>query len=129
MHQWPLQQQRQVTLATQQRLDPVGDAHGSLLANLALPQPLARAPHQPNQPGAGLFFQRQHAGVVTPQRHPVPERWRKLLEQLIHVSCRGGAGFAAVAVFALLLTATQQGVKFLRDQFAPGIQLGQEWLG
>ena len=129
MHQWALQQQRQITLPSQQGFDPVSDANSGVLADFSLPQPLPRASYQPNQTGAGFLTQSQHAGMISPQCHPVPKCGWQLLQQLVHVSGCSRRFFPAIAALAFLLTTTEQRVKFLRDEFAPGIQLGQKGLG
>ena len=47
VHGRALQQQREVALAAQQRLHPVGDAHRRIFTDTAFTQPLPGALHQP----------------------------------------------------------------------------------
>ena len=61
-----LQQQRQITFAAQERLDPVHDAQGGLFSHAAFRQPLRSALHQLTQAGAGFVAQGQHLGVRLP---------------------------------------------------------------
>ena len=129
MHRRALQQQRQVTLAAQQGLHPVGHLHGRGFTHTALFDPGAGALHQPHQPGAYVVPQRLHPRVFAPLGHTGAEQGGQLWQQRVQLARRrcGTFGAAAAAFGALLLVvASQQSVELLRHQFAVGVQVVQE---
>ena len=66
MHLRALQQQRQITFAAQERLDPVHDPQGGLFSHAAFRQPLGGALHQLAKARARFVAQGQHLGVRAP---------------------------------------------------------------
>ena len=81
MHRRALQQQRQVTLAAQQGLHPVGHLHGRGFTHTALFDPGAGALHQPHQPGAHVVPQRLHPRVFAPLGHTSAEQGGQFWQQ------------------------------------------------
>ncbi len=125
MHIGSLQQQRQIALAPQQWLYPVSQAYRGHLGDLALRNPLRGAHHQSRQPGAGVFTQRQHPGVVAPARHAVAKLSAQLRQQFIKVA--GAQRWRrCTATPAFLVSTAQQRVKFLRHEFAVAIEFVQQ---
>ena len=68
VHRRALLQQGQVTLAPEQRLDPVGHAQTGGFADAALVEPGTGALDQPHQAHPRVFAQGQETGLLDPQR-------------------------------------------------------------
>ena len=74
-------------------------------------------------------LQPRHPRVFAPLAHPLAKAWRQLLQQCVELwrGWCGRAGAAATSAVALLLAGpAQQGVEFLRHQFAMRVQFMQE---
>ena len=84
-----LQQQGQIALPAQQRLNPVGQAHGSHLADFSLGDPLRRTQHQTRQPGAGILPQGQYPWMVAPAGHAVAKLATQRCQQFVEVADAG----------------------------------------
>ena len=120
----PLQQQRQVAFAAQQRLNPVGQTQRRGFSDYPLMHPLRCAGQQPHQPGTGLLTQCQHPRMSPPKAQPRLQGGGQLRQQLLKVT--GLRQRFGAAVFALGLGATEQFVKFLRYQFPVRMKLLQQ---
>jgi len=130
VHRRALQQQRDVALAAQQRLDPIGQAQHAVFVDAAVFQPLRGALQQARQAAARFVAQRQHARVLGPVghafAHPVGEGGQR--------GTNVGRGHARLAVGVFLAAfagrvAAQQAVEFLRHEFAVRVQLVQKRAG
>ena len=129
LHHGALQQQRQITLAPQQRLDPVDQAQRADLVHAAVQQPLRRALHDAQQPRARVVAQRLHFGVVLPLRHARGHCGRQLAEQPFeqqHRRLRALRAKIAQAVQAGVRRAAEQRVEFARDALPVRIELLQK---
>ena len=76
-----LQQQRQVTLAAQQWLHPVGHLDGSGFGHAALFDPCACTLYEPHQPGTHVVAQRLHPRVFAPLGHTSAEQGGQFWQQ------------------------------------------------
>ncbi|MNS70235.1 hypothetical protein D3C72_1035760 [compost metagenome] len=125
VHGGALLQQGEVAFAAQQRLHPVGQAHGGDLAHLALGQPLRGALQQHHQAGLASVAQVGVAGIALPLLDALAHAARQLGEHGVQFRGCRGLGAAALAGAAALGIA-QQFVEFLGHQLPMGIELVQE---
>ena len=125
MNAGPLQQQRQVAFAAQQRLDPVGHPQRGFLAHAPFLQPLAGARDQARQARTRVFPQGHDARVARPRGDALAQLRRQLLLHGFQIG-RCPRGLRPVAALALAAGAAEQGVEFLRDQLAMCVELMQE---
>ena len=126
MHIRALQQQCQVALAAQQRLNPVHQAQRRRLRDPGLPHPQRAACQQAQQARTRVLAQCQHPRVLAPAQQPGAQIDGQLFQQFIKIR-RAGVGFGAVASVALFVgTVVQQRVELLRHQFAVAVELVQQ---
>ena len=128
VHRGALQQQGQITLAPQQGLDPVGNAHGGVFIHTAVLQPPPCAGHQPDQPVARILAQCHDPGVPLPQRHPLAKLFWQMGQYFLKINALG-CRFPAATGFAVGVAATEQRVEFLGYKLAVGVQQAQELAG
>ena len=132
-HLGPLDQQGQVALAPQQRLQPVDEAQRGGLAAAAIGHAAGGALDQPAQAQLAVFAQRQHAGVLTPLPHPLAQRGGQAVQQGIAVHRQRQpaalAGIARAVAGRWRLAVMQEGIKLGGHQLADFAQAVQQRTG
>ena len=131
VHRRALQQQGNVALAPQQRLDPVGHAQHAVFADAAFLQPLRGALQQAHQAAARLVAQRLHARVVGPLLQALVHALGELRQHGLDLGQLVAFAAAPLALAAALAwrIAAQQSVELLRHEFAVRVQLAQKRAG
>ena len=128
VHRRALLQQRQITLAAQQGLKPIGHAQGGQFRHPALVEPVAGALHQTGQAHASILAQGQHAGVVAPRGHFGRKAGGQVFEHALQIF--DGCALRAGAAFAIARgRRAQQGIKLLRHHLSVVVELVQKRTG
>ena len=96
-HLGALGQQRQVTVAAQQRLDPVDETQRGGLGAALIDHAGAHACDQLAQPQLGLVAQVLHPGMAGPLAHAGGQRCGQVFEQGLAVDGRRGTAALAIA--------------------------------
>ena len=135
VHLGALDQQRQVALAPQQRLEPVDEAQGGVSLQVPSCTHCAGVLHQPAQPQPALVAQRQHPRLLRPRAAAARPARPAVLSSRASLSIGSGTGAAACGSRrarrpgAGRLAVVQQRVEFGGHQFADLAQAVEQFAG